>query len=252
MSFDLEKELFRACAEGDVVKCRQLILQHGANAQEMLKEKLVIDNSGHFHPGDTPRTIASRYGHREIMKFLVQFVSYLPKSEQKSAKDFAAELCLLKASELPNIIKNIRTEFDSQLEKENVGDTICDAVANRIALRYVDDYLLPGLTSYDQRIREVTHSFLSLLLSPSPPLLPFVSLSLSRTHILSYSLLSLLSLSGFPRSRQRSQSVPSAAVASDDSEESVCGQRGGGLALWPPAAVTQGGGVCWEAVGGDG
>lgn len=237
MSFDLEKKLFRACAEGDIVTCRQLILQHGANAQEMLKEKLFIDNSGHFHPGDTPRTIASRYGHREIMKFLVQFVSYLPKSEQKSARDFAAELCLLKASELPNIIKNIRTEFDAQLEKENVGETICDAVANRIALRYVDDYLLPGLTSYDQRIREV---FQPPSLFPSLLSLPFSFLSL---FFLLFPLLppplfvTPCSTSGFPRSRQRGQSVPETTVASDDSEESVCWQRSGGLAMCSPPTL---------------
>ena len=132
MSHDLEKKLFRTCADGDLIQCRQVILLEGADAQVLLKEKVVIDDSGQFFPGDTPRTVASRYGHRDIMKFLVQFVSFLPKSEQKTAKDFAAELSLIKASELPNIVKNIRTEFDTQIEKENVGEQICDGVANRL------------------------------------------------------------------------------------------------------------------------
>lgn len=49
---------------------------------------------GFIYAGDTPYTIAKRFGAKDVVRFLVDYVSFLPKTFQKSEKSFYDQVIL--------------------------------------------------------------------------------------------------------------------------------------------------------------
>jgi hypothetical protein len=83
-----EMSLFEACVNHDVNECRRLTLAEGCDPQYLYQGDMTIVNGIHIFPGDTPYTIASRYQHKEILQYLVLFVSYLTPEARKTKENF--------------------------------------------------------------------------------------------------------------------------------------------------------------------